>query len=399
MTLFLLNEYDHFSAENDTDTQPQIDIVRLGWTEDNFSAVSSATIRKTFEGYDFLIGTDYAAAFCNKANIQLDIYYPAGTDLYDWPFKRPGRLIPHRWQYNITLCSLAQFYGIRQATHLAIDPTNDDYEARIMKIRGHIRHIENIPYHYLPFFIEEKISIPGAIEESLEAMQKFNFKIVYHGRQEWVKGEVDIHYKGNDRLINGFHLFLKNTDASACLVLLEYGSDVAATKQLISELNLQDKVIWLPKMPRKYLFRVLRRCTMGVGIFGKSWVSSCAIYELLMAGLPVIGHRSDEDYPGIDLYPIYNANSAAGIATLFNQCYNNQADLQTMGETGFKWIERKTQIRIKGVLQAIEEKENTGKSFIKALYTYPYYRIPYTVLKPLSWFVEFFSTRLKQQGA
>lgn len=397
VTLFLLNEFDHFSPQADTNNEIDIEIIKLGWKEDNFSDVSRNTIINVFKGYDFFIGTDYSAAFLNKANIQLDIYFPAGTDLSEWPFKQSKRTIPYRWEFNITLCSIAQFKGIRQANYLAIDPTNKEYEEKIIKIRGNATHTENIPYHYLPFFQNITELIDDNLIQLKHQISTFDFKIIQHGRQEWTMPENSDHYKGNERLIKGFNAFIKETNSKSCLILLEYGSDVQASKQLIKELGIENHVIWLPKMLRKYLFHFLTISDVGIGSFGRSWYSSCAVYEILMASLPLIAYRDIKLYEKHNLYPLLNANSDNEIAYQLINSYNNKVELKNIGKLSYQWLLKKQEKRVNNILRIIDEKEKSYsliKKLIEKIVHFPFYLLKYQLLKPLSWMIEFYTVRL-----
>jgi len=397
VTLFLLNEYDHFHPQADTNNKVELKIVELGWSENNFSDTPIKSINKTFESFDFFIGTDYAAAFCNKANIQLDIYFPAGTDLSEWPFKVTKNFIPLRWEYNITLCAKAQFYGIKYAKHLAIDPTNENYENLIFKIRGNnIKH-ENIPYHYLPFFLDNSTNINQIYTNELNEINHFDFKIIQHCRQHWLTGINDIHYKGNELLIAGFKKFIDITKSNSCLILLEYGNDVNHTKSLIKELNLEKNVIWLPKMLRKYIFQFIKLSDIGIGQFGHSWYSSCSINEILMAGKPLISYRNGSLYHNLDKYPLMNANSVSEICSQLNLAYDNHNLIQNLEVKN--WFDKKQFKRINEVLKTIK-KEELNNNFILNIYNkiklYPYYTIRYKLLKPISIITEFFIIRIKK---
>lgn len=393
VTLFLLNEHSHFLPQADTDEVVDLKVLHLGWTEENFSKITVKEIKKIFKNFDFFIGTDYAAAFCNKANIQLDIYFPAGTDLSEWPFKATKNIIPLRWEYNISLCSKAQFYGIKQAKYLAIDPTNKDYESKIIAIRGNTQHTENIPYHYLPFFENISPLLPE-LEQFKQQINTFDFKIIQHGRQEWTMDELNDHYKGNERLIYGFKKLIVNTSSNTCLILLEYGKDVLSTKELIAKLNLQNQVIWLPKMLRKYLFQFIKLADIGIGSFGRSWYSSCSIHELMMASIPIVAYRDEIAYKNEDLYPLLNANTADEICSQFEFAMNNRSELAQIGINSYNWLVQKQEKRISNVLNAIIAKEQSNSNiFLKKISNYPYYYWGYQMLKPISWLKEFFEIR------
>ncbi len=390
VTLFLLNEFSHFTPSADSDNPIELNIVKLGWTEENFSKISTNDIRKQLKGYQFIIGTDYAAAFCNKANIQMDIYFPAGTDLSEWPFKQSKRLIPYRWEFNIILCSRAQFYGIKQAKYLAIDPTNKEYEEKIIKIRGNSNHTENIPYHYLPYF-DVEIQLPDYLQEYMHKINAFTFRIINHGRQEWTIGEESVHYKGNERLIEGFKEFLISTKSKSVLILLEYGGDVDASKELIKKLELEDNIIWLPKMLRKHLIYFIRMSNVGIGVFGKGWYSSCSIYEVMIASKPLITYYEPQTQQ--DIYPYLKANNAQEICAVLRELYEYPIKGSEIGKQSNEWLLKKNKLRIVNVINKINNKVITNR-FINYFRYFPYYNLYYKFLLPIAWLNEFVTIRM-----
>lgn len=50
-------------------------------------------------------------------------------------------------------------------------------------------------------------------------------------------------------------------------MLFEYGESVLESKKLINELNIEENIIWLPKMSRKEIMFLLSSVDIGVGEF------------------------------------------------------------------------------------------------------------------------------------
>ena len=72
-------------------------------------------------------------------------------------------------------------------------------------------------------------------------------------RQDWRTNDINLS-KGNDRLLRGLRTAV-DRGARCRLTLVEWGRDVAASKALVSDLELDDLVDWVPTMKKRELWR------------------------------------------------------------------------------------------------------------------------------------------------
>ena len=107
-----------------------------------------------------------------------------------------------------------------------------------------------------------------------------DFLVFHPSRQHW-GSERDPNYdKGNDILIKGFASFVKERRPRALLILVEWGQKVAKTRQLIDELGIERRVLWLKPKPIRILAEYIAASNVladqfTIGAFGGFCRSVC----------------------------------------------------------------------------------------------------------------------------
>lgn len=98
--------------------------------------------------------------------------------------------------------------------------------------------------------------------------------------------------KGNDIMIHGIALFLKQYAKPVDIHLIEKGIHVAETKQLIDELGFAHMVTWHKEMPFKELQDHIIKADVIIEQLGTHFISG-GFYAMLM-GRPVIGNANPQ---------------------------------------------------------------------------------------------------------
>jgi hypothetical protein len=130
---------------------------------------------------------------------------------------------------------------------------------------------------------------------------------------------------------------------------LDYGTDVFASKELIKQLQIEDNVIWLPKMSRKYLYSFIDLSTVCAGVIGRSTVTNCSIYEILYKNKAIILTRDDKDLinKGLsDLYPVLNVNDNEDVYNQLSYCIKFPDKINTYGIESRNWVVEKNKDRL-----------------------------------------------------
>lgn len=103
--------------------------------------------------------------------------------------------------------------------------------------------------------------------------------------------------KGNHIVFYALKKFKRDYPEVRLIVpLCEYGPDVEESKQLISDLGVDDMVVWFPILPRKEVMVGISLADAGIGSLEFSWLSYNALNEIISMGLPIAHTRNDKDF-------------------------------------------------------------------------------------------------------
>ena len=136
--------------------------------------------------------------------------------------------------------------------------------------------------------------------------------------------------------------------------------NIKFSKDLIKELNLEDHVIWAPKMDRKEIMMGIMIADIGAGQFQNSWLTCGAVNEIISAKKPLLHYRQDElyadEYPW--LYPLLNASTAQEITSQLSFAYSNPSKLDEISTSALQWLEDfSVKKPIDKIIEFIEERK------------------------------------------
>jgi len=359
--LFIFDsEPEHFHPKNDTIGQEFTEYCEfLDWSTKNWSETSSNNIKKLFKPFHFIICQGVAPAFFLKANIQPDVFLPYGGDLYNLPFynvksktkkylaKIKRVALGKGFQLPKERFHKAQLIGIKNCSSIVV--YNEEWGAILKKndLEEKWKKVP-LPMAYISCLNENELDLTHLKEISgldFQLLKKNEILIFFsHTRHYWLehgKPIIDkVSNKGNDKLIKGYWKYLKDTNRSSILVLLEYGPDVLASKELVKKLGIGDNVHWIPLQPRKNIMIIISKCHLVCNEFNNSWLGGGVIFEALSLGKPLLGFRDDNLYTGRELYPMLNAFSYESIAESFKKFEKNPNEFQKYGEKSRRWYQK-----------------------------------------------------------
>ena len=236
--------------------------------------VSRCKINRAYRGYDKLVASGITPATLGRVGLSLDIFYPYSTGV---EFLRTGEFVV---RFNGTL-------GINRLifTHVAQRQADAVCAARnVLNAEMGITHDVLLDLGVAPLkltipMIYDQSRLPEApptkvLRDVWGAIANCEFTLLHQSRLMWRNPG---HYlnnawvrenKNNDWLLRTFAALVKSRpDIKAHLLIVEYGPDVAATKRLAAELEIDTYIHWLPKMDRRELMWLLSRVSVGVGEF------------------------------------------------------------------------------------------------------------------------------------
>jgi glycosyltransferase involved in cell wall biosynthesis len=349
----------HFEPPCDTHTlEYQNYCHAVAWTDGNFHRVDVPRVRHELSSFPAVIASGDEAAILHKSNIPITIYCPYGSDVYKYASlphfyswrqiawtvlrKRPGLSCLRDMMAGTKHRFLAG--AIQEADYLLVDATNPDFDTKLHRLQPNGQTLTSpLPFLYLP---EYGRSPPGDVhwKSEIDRLRERNeFLVLYHGRQEWATYVNEFTGKNTHHLIHGFAAFRSRFPQARCkLVMLEYGTDVRASKDLVATLGIADEVVWLPTMYRKDIMYLISQCDVGSGEFGRSYVTFGTIIEAMSQGKPVLHHRDDSLYRHVypELYPLFNCRQPDEIAAALASAYTNPAHTKSMGRQALAWVEQ-----------------------------------------------------------
>jgi hypothetical protein len=346
VTLFLIREYKHFLPEMDCYViNDNIRIENLDWDSENVASIEPKTIRDKFSNFDFIIGSEWTPAFLMKGGIRLDVYIPIGTDLIDYPFHFQQKIICTSWEWNVKYRALLQKRGIQKSSATFVNQNGDmNLEKAFIKLKySGKRFYRSLPTLFLDDFRNSKRNQDSEylqLENTIIQLKKKR-DCLFISSNRVVYQTNNVHNKGTDKLLKGVAKFYNKYGPIFYLVMFEYGTDVEAAKNLIKELGIDSCVIWMPLVPRKYLWPVLKHFDLGFGnLIQPSYLSNVSM-ELCSAGVPVIqfGAPTAKMLANIPVLPYLQVTNDSEIYNILELNYLNSNIFDSLRLFSQEWYE------------------------------------------------------------
>lgn len=273
-------------------------VIKNGHLTKNYKSVSNSKIENTFKDYNCFIGSGLSGALLSRIGRRLDIFYPYATGI-EYLGSMPTRLDivqknPIK-RYMAKSLAQTQEAAIRNA-RICINGEMSLTKKTFNEIGVEFISI-NIPMVYNQENISDNTLLSKKVLKIREEIQSCDFALFNHSRQLWKqkdeysKREWESRSKHNEWLFRSIAgLKKKRPKLNFKLFVLEYGEDVNESKNFCIELGIDDRVVWLPKMPRKELMLLLTYCQIGVGEFytDSNVVWGGTGWEILASGKPLL---------------------------------------------------------------------------------------------------------------
>lgn len=218
--------------------------------------------------------------------------------------------------------------GFRQAGHLALPET--DYFAYVERLQT------RAPRSFLPLIVDTDVYRPGS-EEALRADWKARI-----GGEHFVLGvcRQDWQWKGSDQLIRAFAAFRRDGGQDWRLLLQSWGSDLARSRALVSELGLDDVTLWLAMCSKPLLRRRQRAADVVADQFVMEGYGA-SVLESLAAAKPVIiapVPEAAKHHFRVGPPPFVGARSPAEIQAALQQLAD-PSERARIGAASRRWVE------------------------------------------------------------
>lgn len=349
--LFLFkSEINHFLPENDTweidRYKCRIHNLECGIPMKDIFLFNFLEFRK-FRKYNIIIGCGLSPFYMALLGMKLDIFIPYGSDLYEAPFHKfkldsPKNLV-HEIFGQIFLRRF-QKMGIRLSRKIVVFDFAKTYAFAISKLCVNIQKL-----HIPMVFLENDtfVVFPQTLLDKLSRI-KNNFVIMQHSRQYWyssIDSAIAEDMKHNSLLIQAISKLVEKGHHNIRCIFSEYGPDFNRSKELIQNLGLDEYFVWLPKISRKFLLKILKDYVdIGADQFGGSYFGGTG-YEVLACGKPLmnsvnIDPKKYEEITGVDFPPIINVSTPEEIAEKISFYMGAPEALASLAQRSKLWFDK-----------------------------------------------------------
>ncbi|PCJ17077.1 MAG: hypothetical protein COB02_14575 [Candidatus Cloacimonadota bacterium] len=347
---------DHFKPEADTfsDVSTLDYVHEMPYTVNYLFKLNPMvpSIKSYFSGFDIILACGPLIAFLAQEGIRVDVAIPYGSDFYSLPFEQFSIKKPISSLVK-SFIAKKQREGLRMSRVIIIDETCDLYRLALKEI-GVKAYNVGIPMLYSREFDEIEDASP-----QWSFLNSNDFVLFNHTRQWW-KTKVDNELedfdiyggaKRNDKLIRAFATFVKCTKfQSPILVLFEYGADVLASKELITELKIDAFVKWMPVMHRKNILLGLKKATFASNAFRENEEGIGGVcYEALSVGTCLLNNistiKEDKGHFFQDS-PMIHVLSEEDILNVFIDYENDTLKYKKISKKSKSWYDKKVGVQL-----------------------------------------------------
>jgi glycosyltransferase involved in cell wall biosynthesis len=192
-------------------------------------------------------------------------------------------------------------------------------------------------YTFCPHPVDEDRFRPAdddsPLRSELCARHGADFLLFAPARQNWP-------IKGNDRIFRAFARLLAH-GVRAVLLVPAWGTELDRSRQLVSELGLGDRVVWLRPMSEPLMVQYYQACDavldqFQLGVFG---LITC---KALACGVPVVTSYDEKHHQGCfaEHPPLLRATTEDDIFAALRGLAENRWRGREIGAASRRWVER-----------------------------------------------------------
>jgi glycosyltransferase involved in cell wall biosynthesis len=185
-----------------------------------------------------------------------------------------------------------------------------------------------LKWAFVPFAINLRRYRPFKVDP----VEGYENVIFCYSRQDWSE-------KGQDKLMRAFSSFLAaDRTKDSLLVLVEWGGDIARSKELTTKLKLGDHVRWIPIMSKPMLVEWINKATVVADQFNLG-SSGTAGFEAMACGKPLMIYLSQSHFSRVydEFPPVLNARTEEEIIHSLEMCRSKKAR-DEVGQKSREWV-------------------------------------------------------------
>lgn len=212
-------------------------------------------------------------------------------------------------------------------------------------VLGSAQRLDLPSYSFIPHPVNEdslhETPESQALRESLCRELDTDFIVFHPSRQHWEPEVRSPNWeKGNDIFIRGFARFVKEVNPRASAVMVDWGLSVPATKALLEELGVADRVRWIPPVPNALMCRYIAATDLladqfWLGSFGstapKAW--GC--------GKPAMFYLNEDQHRWCfpELPPVLNVRAPDDVFESLRRLHQDPGHMRAVSEESRRWYQ------------------------------------------------------------
>jgi hypothetical protein len=212
--------------------------------------------------------------------------------------------------------------------------TNSDCIVAAEKLKLKKDRIYNLPHAF------DNKKVKNFYENWSSKVHPFNIPtFLAPARHHWKEG-FDTWLKGNDKIIYAIAK-LKELDLPFQVFFINWGLEVDKSKELISELNLEDRITWLAPLTKFQLWKMYLRVDVVLDQFIVPALGGVC-FEALAFGKPLITRIDEvtlENFFG-KTPPVINAHDSQTIYDALKPILTDRKYYEHLSDEGCQWIEK-----------------------------------------------------------
>ncbi len=200
-------------------------------------------------------------------------------------------------------------------------------------------------YSFVPHPInEDHIACAQEISDlKLSLAQRFNANfIAFHpSRQHWDETRHPDWEKGNDIFIKGLARFIREVNPRGAAIFVDWGQMVAESKQLLEELGIGGRVLWLPPLPNREMIRYIHATDVVadqfyLGAFGST------MPKALACGKPSLLYLNEDlhNWCFDEMPPVINCSNPEDVFQGLKRLYEDSHWTSQLSADGRRWYEK-----------------------------------------------------------
>lgn len=212
-------------------------------------------------------------------------------------------------------------------------------------VLGSAQRLELPSYSFIPHPVNEdslhETPESQALRASLCRELDTDFIVFHPSRQHWEPEVRSPNWeKGNDIFIRGFARFVKDVNPRASAVMVDWGLSVPASRALLEELGVADRVRWIPPVPNALMCRYIAATDLladqfWLGSFGstapKAW--GC--------GKPAMFYLNEDQHRWCfpELPPVLNVRSPEDVFESLRRLHQDPVYMRAVSQDSKRWYQ------------------------------------------------------------